>query len=71
MQIALIRCRLRERVISDPLLPFPVCPGTGGERHGRTFPGEARTRELDAAQEQMTVIDHLDASKNLAKWSSF
>jgi hypothetical protein len=53
------------------LLPFPVCPGTGGERHGWTFPGEARTRELDAAQEQMIVIDHLDASKNLVKWSSF
>jgi hypothetical protein len=31
-QIPLIHSRLRERVISDPLLPFPVGLGTGGER---------------------------------------
>jgi hypothetical protein len=26
---------------SDPLLPFPVDPGTGGERHDRPFPQQA------------------------------
>ena len=36
-QIPLIRCQLCERVISDPLLQFPVSSGTGGERHPQTF----------------------------------
>src|SRR5208337_3929134 len=40
-QIPLIHCRLRERIISDPLLPFPVGPGTGGERQDRPFLKEA------------------------------
>jgi len=31
-QIPLIRCRLLERVVSDPSLSFPVGPGTAGER---------------------------------------
>lgn len=50
-QIPLIHCRVRESVISDPLLPFPVGQGTGGERRDffndirqeRSSPGKFRT----------------------------
>jgi hypothetical protein len=37
-QIPLIHCRVRERVISVLLLPFPVGPGTGGERQITAVP---------------------------------
>jgi hypothetical protein len=40
-EIPLVPCRLRERIISNLLLPFPVGPGTGEERHDRTFMGDA------------------------------
>ena len=40
-QIPLVPCRPRERVISDPLLPFPVGPGTGEERHDLPFREDA------------------------------
>ena len=43
-QIPLIHCRLRERVISDPLLPLPIGPATGGERHKRLFVDERERR---------------------------
>jgi hypothetical protein len=47
----------RERIISDPLRPFPVGPGTGGERHKPPFNSDAlvlakRLSPVDPARDQ-------------------
>ena len=44
-QTAGVRGRSCERVMSTPLLPFPIRPGTGRQRHKRPITEKLRTRQ--------------------------